>query len=86
MGDALRGKFTGLEGRDDLVMAGAKKAFNCRFLVRLSVLTSLNLISKLMGSRQVSRAPTQVVSGRNGCLTGCKTRTDCHEDFHDILE
>ena len=55
MGNALRNKFTGLEGRDDLVMEGGKKAFTSRFLVRSSVLTLLNLTSKLMGLCQVPR-------------------------------
>ena len=36
MGNALRKKFAGLEGRDDLVLQDAKKAISCRFLVRLS--------------------------------------------------
>lgn len=34
MGDALRKKFTALEGRDDLVLQDAGRTFSCRFLVR----------------------------------------------------
>jgi hypothetical protein len=36
VGDALRNEFTGLEGRDDLVLRDAKMAFSCRLLVRFS--------------------------------------------------
>ncbi|KAF9786268.1 hypothetical protein BJ322DRAFT_1108130 [Thelephora terrestris] len=32
VGDALRNEFTGLEGRDDLVLRDAKMAFSCRIL------------------------------------------------------
>ena len=36
MGAALRKKFAGLEGRDDLVLQNTKKAISCRFLVHFS--------------------------------------------------
>jgi len=36
MGDALRKRFTGLDGRDDLVLQDARGAISCRLLVRLS--------------------------------------------------
>ena len=36
MGDALRKKFTGLDGRDDLVLQDARHAISCRLWVRSS--------------------------------------------------
>ena len=36
LGDALRKSFTGLVGRDDLVLRDTPKAISCRLLVRLS--------------------------------------------------
>jgi len=36
MGDALRKRFTGLDGRDDLMLQDARGAISCRLLVRLS--------------------------------------------------
>jgi len=36
MGDALRKRFMGLDGRDDLVLQGANRAISCRLSVRLS--------------------------------------------------
>lgn len=36
MGDALRGKFDGLENQSDLVLQDAKMAISCRILVRSS--------------------------------------------------
>jgi len=36
MGDALRKRFTGLDGRDDPVLRDAGKVISCRFSVRLS--------------------------------------------------
>ena len=44
MGDALRKKFVGLEGRDDLVLQGAKKAISCRFIVRFPCQLSLYIM------------------------------------------
>ena len=35
MGDALRKKFTGLDGRDDLILQDAPTAISCRLSVRL---------------------------------------------------
>lgn len=35
MGDALRGRLTGLDGRDDLVLQDAGRAISCRLSVRL---------------------------------------------------
>ena len=36
LGNALRNNFTGLEGRDDLVLQDAKMTISCRILVRFS--------------------------------------------------
>jgi len=36
MGEVLRKRFTGLDGRDELVLQNASSAFSCRLLVRLS--------------------------------------------------
>jgi hypothetical protein len=39
MGDALRKKPTGLDGRDDLVLQDAQDTVSCRFWVRFIVST-----------------------------------------------
>ena len=69
LGNALRKKFAGLEGRDDLVLQNAKKAISCRFLVGFSCQhVSLYVVDELTSLRQVPWIPARrVAPGTNGC-------------------
>jgi len=65
MGDAFHNRFTGLDGRDDLVLQGASSAISCRLSV--SLLPHIPACAELTSS-QVSRIPAQQITpGRNAC-------------------
>ena len=60
MGDALRKKFTGLDGRDDLILQDAQDAISCRLWVRSSCQLPLHtgtdgLINSSPGTRAIVR-------------------------------
>jgi len=60
MGDALRKKFTGLDGRDDLMLQDAREAISCRLWVRSSCQLPLRigvdgLINSSPGTRAIVR-------------------------------
>ena len=60
MGDALRKKFTGLDGRDDLILQDAQDVISCRLWVRSSCQLSLRirvdgLVNSLPGTRAIVR-------------------------------
>ena len=78
MGDALRGKFAGLEGRDDLVLHGTG-VISCRFSVRFLCYPPLYIVNDLTDLCKVPRISTQqVTTGRNSCSSS-EARVDCNE-------
>ena len=80
MGDALRKKFVGLEGRDDLVLHGTK-AISCRFSVHFLCYPPLYIVNDLRDLCKVPQISTQqVIAGRNSCSSS-EACVDCDERF-----